>query len=157
MAVVQPPPKSATSFMQLVLDLLNELPGIVSDRVQLLTLELKRARRALGRIVLLAVAAALLALTAWFAFWAGLLIAALQLPYGWAWMLALILLINIGGAWFAVTRIRRLAAFLALPATLRRLTVAPAPRKPRPAPPHPAAARTEPTPEKPADGHRSPQ
>lgn len=155
MAVVQPPPKGGTSFMQLVLDLLNDLPGIVSDRVQLLTLELKRARRAFGHIVVLAVAAALLALTAWFAFWAGLLMAAMQFPYGWAWMLALILVLNIGGAWFAVARIRRLAAFLALPATLRRLTVAPAPRRPRPASPHPAAART--TPEKPADGHRSPQ
>jgi len=156
MAVVQPPPKSATSFLQLVFDLLNELPGIVSDRVQLLTLELKRARRAFGQIVVLGVAAALLALTAWFALWAGLMIGAMQFEYGWAWMLALILALNIGGAWFAVARIRRLAAFLALPATVRRLTVAPTPRKPRPAPPHPAATRTT-TPENPPDGHRSPQ
>lgn len=164
MAVVQPPPKAATSFLQTVFDLLNELPGIVSDRVQLLTLELRRARQALGRIVLLGVAAALLALTAWFALWIGLLIAAMQFEYGWAWMLALILILNVGGAWLAVARIRRLAAFLALPATVRRLTVAATPRKPRPAPPHPAAARPgptvapamPPTPEKPADGHRSP-
>ena len=155
MAVVQPPPKAAASFLQVLLDLLNELPGIVSDRVQLLTLELRRARQALARIVLLAVAAALLALTAWFALWVGLLIAAIRFEYGWAWMLALILIVNIGGAWFAVARIRRLALFLALPATVRRLTVAPPPRVPRPAPPHPAAAR--PNPEKTADGHRPPQ
>lgn len=155
MSVVQPPPKAAPSFLHVVLDLLNELPGIVSDRVQLLTLELRRARQALGRLVMLAVAAALLGLTAWFALWIGLLMAAMQFEYGWAWMLALILVLNVGGAWLAVLRIRRLAVFLALPATVRRLTVAPPPRVPRPAPPHPAAAR--PKPEKTADGHRSPQ
>lgn len=160
MSAVQPPPKAAASFLQVVLDLLNELPGIVSDRVQLLTLELRRARQALGRIVVLAVAAALLALTAWFALWIGLLMAAMQFEYGWAWMLALILVLNVGGAWFAVQRIRRLALFLALPATLRRLTVAPPPRVPRPAPPHPAAARPKPentTDGRTSDGQRAPQ
>lgn len=127
MAAAQPSPRGmkSASFLQLVLDLLQELPGLISDRVHLLTLELQRARQALGQMIALAVAAALLALTAWFVFWIGLTAAAVEAGLAWGWMLLLVLALNVGGAWAAVTRIRRLAGLLAFPATTRRLTIAP--------------------------------
>lgn len=120
------------SFLQVVFDLLRELPGIVSDRVHLLTLELQRARGALGQMIVLGVAAALLALTAWFALWVGLALAAVAAGLAWGWILLLILALNIGGAWAAVARIRKLAVLLTLPATVRRLTVAPPAARPAP-------------------------
>lgn len=155
MAVVRPPLTKPGSFLQIVFDLLQELPGLVSDRVQLLTLELRRARSAFGQIVALGVVAALLALTAWFALWIGLALAAVHAGLAWGWMLLLVLLINIGGAWAAVARMRHLAGYLALPATVRRLTVAPPAAVPMP---ESAAHASAPAATgKPADGHPPPQ
>lgn len=153
MAVVRPPLPKSDSLLQTVFDLLQELPGLVSDRVQLLTLELRRARSAFGQIVALGVVAALLALTAWFAFWIGLGLAAVHAGLAWGWMLLLVLLINIGGAWAAVARIRHLAGYLALPATVRRLTVAPAAVVPMPEREPSFAAAAPAASGNPADGH----
>lgn len=157
MAAIQPsaPGAKAESFLQLVFGLLQELPGIVSDRVHLLTLELQRARRALAQMIALSVAAALMALTAWFVFWIGLTAAAVEAGLAWGWMLLIVLAVNAGAAWFAVARVMKLATLLTLPATVRRLTVAPAPARPQAVParqpnvapnvapaPAPAAVRT---------------
>lgn len=129
MAATQPsaPGAKAESFLQLVFGLVKELPGLVSDRVHLLTLELQRARRTLAQMIALAVAAALMALTAWFALWIGVAAAAVEAGLPWGWALLLVLALNLGAAWFAIARVTRLAPLLALPATVRRLTVAPAP------------------------------
>lgn len=115
---------ASASLPQMVLALLRELPGLVSDRVELLSLELKRAGRALAQIVALVVAAAILGVTLWLVSW-GALIALLIVEWGWHWLPALMLVaaVNAGAVWFALQRVRTLAALLTLPATQRHLTL----------------------------------
>lgn len=122
------PPGGRLPLTQLLKSLLDDILGLISDRVHLVALELKRARMALAQLVGLLVGAAILAATAWFALW-GLLVAA-AVVYGLPWWgigLGAILL-NLLGGWLALRRVRALAEFLALPATFRRLTIAPAPQ-----------------------------
>ena len=111
------------SLLTNVKQLLRELPGLVSDRVHLLALELKRSGLALAQMVGLVVAAGVLLCTAWLALWAGIGIALVQAGLAWGWALLLILLLNLGAAWLAVKRALSLVRYLALPATLRRLTL----------------------------------
>lgn len=101
--------------------LARELPGLLGERLELLTLELQRARLALVQMLALIVAAALLGVTAWLALWgviAGLLI---ELGWHWAAALAAIMLLNVAAAWIALARVRALAPQLGLPATRRHL------------------------------------
>jgi len=49
----------------------QELPGLISDRVELLSLELRRAGITLAQVVVLVLAAAILAVTAWLVLWGG--------------------------------------------------------------------------------------
>lgn len=111
------------SLPGLLRDLVGELPGLVSDRVQLLSLEVSRAGQALAQIVALALAIALLVATAWIALWVGA--AALLLAWGLAlgWVVAVVLALNLAAAWWAAHRMRRLTPLLGLPASVRRLTV----------------------------------
>lgn len=108
----------------------QELPGLVSDRVDLLALELQRAGQALAQLVALLVAAAILGVTAWLALWAGITVGLVQLGLHWAVALALVLALNAGCALLALGRMRRLLPLLRLPATRRHLS-------PRPAAPNP--------------------
>lgn len=100
-----------------------ELPGLVSDRIELLALELQRAGRVLAQIVALVVAAALLAVTAWLALWLGVMGALIGIGLHWAAASLIVLVINLGTCWWAVARVRALAPLLQLPATRRHLTV----------------------------------
>ncbi len=118
------PPGSLLDTLQAVW---SDLPGLVSDRVQLLALELRRAGQALARIVMLIVATAILGVTAWVAFWGSVVGALASLGLHWAVALAAVCLVNLAGAVLAMARMRALAAWLQLPATLRHLTVHPAP------------------------------
>jgi hypothetical protein len=102
--------------------ILTELPGLVSDRVDLLTLELKRAGRALALMVVLLVACAILGVTAWLALWTGLGVGMVQLGLHWALSLLVVLVLNAGAAWLAFLRIRAMLPLLRLPATRRHLT-----------------------------------
>lgn len=114
-------------LLQSLQALLKDLPGLVSDRVELLSLELQRAGRALAQIVALVVAAAILAVTAWLLLWAGIvgvLVAAGLRP--WA-ALALALVLNLGACWLALRRLQALVPLLKLPATRRHLTISPSP------------------------------
>lgn len=118
------------SVLQMLRGLVADLPGLVSDRVHLLSLELRRAGLALGQMVALGIAAAVLGVTGWLALWVGLVAAALHfgMPWGWAW--AIVLALNLGGAFLIVKRVLALVHFLKLPATVRRLTVPPPPPVP---------------------------
>jgi hypothetical protein len=116
---------TSDSLLDNVKQLLRELPGLVSDRVHLLALELKRSGLALAQMVGLIVAAGVLLCTAWLALWAGIGLALIEAGLAWGWTLVLILLVNLGAAWLAVKRALALARYLALPATLRRLTLGP--------------------------------
>ena len=122
-----PPPEAApddevVSLPQAVGALFADLPGLLTDRVHLLALELRRASHALGQMVALGLLAAILVATAWLAFWVGLAAAFLALGVKWPWIVLLVLFINLSAAAWAVMRVKALAPLLALPATLRRLT-----------------------------------
>jgi len=53
----------------------QELPGLISDRVELLSLELRHAGITLAQVVVLVLAAAILAVTAWLVMWGGIVVA----------------------------------------------------------------------------------
>jgi hypothetical protein len=105
------------------MSLLHDVPRAVSDRVHLAALELRRARHAFLRMVVLAVVAAILAATAWLAFWAAIVVGLLALGIPWYGVAILVLLLNGLGAWFAIRAASALTDDLTLPATVRRLTV----------------------------------
>jgi hypothetical protein len=133
----QPP-----SLLHAAQALLGELPGLLSDRVKLLSLELRRAGIALAQLVGIAVAAAILLITAWLALWVGIAGALMTLGLDWGWALLVVIAINVGAAFAAVQYARRLLGLLTLPATVRRLTVQthePPPMAPLHEP-HPTAA-----------------
>lgn len=131
MAVVQPPASGTTTAppWQVLGDLLHELPGLVSDRVHLLSLEIKRAGIATAHIVALTLGAAILLATAWLALWAGVIVGLMQNGVHWAWVFGGVLLVNGGAAAWTLLRVKQLAPLLGLPATLRHLTLA---REPAP-------------------------
>lgn len=120
------------SLIQVAMSLWRELPGLVSDRVELLSLELRRAGIALAQIVVLIVAAAILGVTAWLVLWGSIVVmlTALGLHLGWALLAAL--LFNLLAAAVAVMRVRTLLPRLQLPATRRHLVLSPSPRPTRP-------------------------
>ncbi|MEO6276498.1 phage holin family protein [Roseateles sp.] len=116
------------SLLQQLKGLARELPGLVSDRVELLALELQRATQALFHIVALVVAIAILGVTVWLALWAALI--SLLMQAGLPLLAALLLTIGINGLVIAVAvaRMHKLMPRLALSATQRHLTVPPDPR-----------------------------
>jgi len=120
-----PPREQPPGLLAALCGLVSELPGLVSDRVHLLSLELKRASRALAQMLALVVAAAVLSVTAWFALWAALAAAAIEAGVPWGWVAASVLAFNVGVAALAVRLALKQARLLTLPATVRSLTVAP--------------------------------
>ena len=116
------PPDGFGSLPQAIGALFADLPGLLTDRVRLLSLELKRASNALGQMVALGLLAAILAATAWIALWVGLAAALLAVGLAWPWVVLLVLFVNLSAAIWAALRVKALAPLLALPATLRRLT-----------------------------------
>ena len=115
-------PDEAVSLPKAVGALFADLPGLLTDRVRLLSLELRRASIALGEMVALGLLAAILIATAWIALWVGLAAAFLAVGLAWPWIVLLVLFVNLSAAAWAVMRVKALAPLLALPATLRRLT-----------------------------------
>lgn len=99
----------------------GELPGLFSDRLDLLTLELQRSARALAQIVVLLVALSILGVTVWLALWVGIGIGLVELGLHWALSMAVVLALNAGVALLAFVRMRGLLPLLRLPATRRHL------------------------------------
>lgn len=124
------------SLPQLLLSLLRELPMLVSDRFELLSLDLRRASSALGQIIGLVVVLAILGVTAWLLIWAGVLVLLVMIGLPREAALLLGILINLLGIWFAIARIRGLVPKLLLSSIRRHLTLTPMP----PMPPTPPAA-----------------
>ena len=115
-------PDEVVSLPKAVGALFADLPGLLTDRVHLLSLELRRASNALGQMVALGLLAAILFATAWLTLWVGLAAAFLAVGLAWPWIVLLVLFINLSAAVWALMRVKALAPLLALPATLRRLT-----------------------------------
>src|SRR5471032_329305 len=120
-------PDEVVSLPKAVSALFADLPGLLTDRVHLLSLELQRASNALAQMVALGVLAAILFATAWITLWVGLAAAFLAVGLAWPWIVLLVLFVNLSAAGWAVMRVKALAPLLALPATLRRLTDTDAP------------------------------
>lgn len=119
------------SLLRTLASLGRELPGLVSDRVDLLALELTRMGRALSQLALMLIAVAVLSVTAWLVLWGAIVMGllALGVPLGWA--LLVILLVNLGSVALLLARMRSLLPHLKLPATRRHLTLSPS-AQPRP-------------------------
>ena len=135
-------PAAAPSWLGTLNELWKELPGLLNDRIELLSLELHRAGAALAKIVVLIVAAAILGVTAWLVLWAGLVMGLVGLGLHPAVALGVALLVNLAAAAWAVVRARSLLPLLRLPATRRHLMITPAPlRRPAEADEHPEPQR----------------
>lgn len=102
-------------------DLIAAMPGLVSDRLELLALELQRASRGMVQALALVLAAAILGATAWLALCVGAGLAVVELGLQWPMALLLVVLVNVMLAWAALARVRRLLGRLGLPATRRHL------------------------------------
>lgn len=100
----------------------RELPGLVTDRVELLSLELQRAGAALVQAAMLVVAATVLGVTVWLLAWAAAISAMVDAGLSMALALALVLVVNAAAAWWAIARARSLLARVPLVATFRHLT-----------------------------------
>lgn len=131
-AAATPPtqPDSPLQIAHVLLSLLRELPKLVSDRVELLSLDLQRAGLALGQIIGLIVAVAILGVTAWLLIWAGVLLALVMvgLPRWGALLVAVA--INGLALWWAVAQIRSRVPKLLLATFRRHLSLAPLPDAP---------------------------
>ena len=115
-------PDEVESLPRAIGALFADLPGLLTDRVRLLSLELQRASNALGQMMALGLLAAILFATAWITLWIGLAEAFLAVGLKWPWIVLLVLFVNLSAAIWAVLRVKALAPLLALPATLRRLS-----------------------------------
>jgi uncharacterized membrane protein YqjE len=115
--------RGAESLIDLVRGVLQDLPGLIGDRVELFSLELNRAGIALVKVLALTVVATILGVTAWLAVWS--IGVALLMAAGWHWAAAngLAALINLAAAAWAVRRVRKLMKALSLPATRQHLSV----------------------------------
>jgi hypothetical protein len=121
-----PPPESRTedeppSLFQAIGALLRDLPGLLTDRVRLLSLELQRATTALGQMAVLALVVAILCATAWLALWIGIVTVLVKSGLGLAVACTVVIVINLAGAAWAAMRLKALMPLLALPRTLRSL------------------------------------
>jgi uncharacterized membrane protein YqjE len=121
-ADAHPEDDEAMSLPKAAAALLHDLPGLLADRIHLLSLELRRASTALAQMVVLGLLAAILCATAWIALWVGITAALIQAGLDWPWACSLVVFLNLAAAGWAGMRARALAPLLALPATLRRLS-----------------------------------
>lgn len=104
--------------------LLQEGAAAISARVNLLALELRRARDVLPKIIALLVLAAVVALTGWFALWVAIALLLVQVAeWSPVWTMVLVTVANVGVAGVLAWRAVALVPLLALPATLHHLTV----------------------------------
>lgn len=122
------PQEAPRSLGALFSGLLGELPGLISDRVELLSLELERAGLALLHVTCLGLALTVLGLGGWLLLWVLVTTTLVVAGLHWAAALLVALLAHLLLAWWVVRRIQRLLPALRLPATRRRLMFkAPAP------------------------------
>ena len=122
---------SAPSWTHTLGEIWTALPGLLNDRIELLSLELQRAAAALAQTVLLIVVSGILGVTSWLLLWAVIVGALVDAGWHSALALSLAMGINLGAAAWTALRARRLLPLLRLPATRRHLMIKPA-SAPRP-------------------------
>ena len=94
----------------------------LKDRVELLVLELRRARGAVSSLLVLAAVALVLALGTWLLLVAAAVMGLIALDFSWVAALGLLALVHAIGLAVAALRMRRLAQVVGLPGTRRHLT-----------------------------------
>ncbi len=100
----------------------RELPGLLSDRVELLGLELRKAGADLLQTVLLLMAAAILGMTAWLGLWAGVVVALWSMGLHLMWALFAVMAINLLAAVALLLTARGITRRPHLAATRRHMT-----------------------------------
>lgn len=108
-------------WLQSLQNLLAALPGLISDRLELLALELHLAGRGIVQIAMLMLTAAILGASAWLALCVGMALAMVALEMPWPAALLSVLLINLLLGWAALARARYLLVNIGLPVTRRHL------------------------------------
>lgn len=116
-----PPPPRPEPLLQSLKALWRDLPGLLSDRIDLLSLELHRAGLAVVRVLVYGVAIAILGMTAWLLLWTVIVAVLVNLGLPPVVALVVAIALNLGAAAYAVVRIRRLLPVIRLPATRRHL------------------------------------
>ncbi|MBA4263955.1 MAG: hypothetical protein C0453_02640 [Comamonadaceae bacterium] len=106
--------------------ILRELPGLLSDRIELLSVELHRAGLALLHVVMLGMAVAVIGMTAWFMLWVLFIAGLAMLGLHWITALLIGLIVQLALLVWVVHRVKALLPLLQLPATRRRLMFSPA-------------------------------
>jgi hypothetical protein len=129
-------------------ELWRELPGLVTDRVDLLALELQRAGVAMVKLAILVVAATVLSVTVWLLAWATAITAMVDAGLPVVLALALMLVVNAAAVWWAWVQAQALLKRVNLSATFRHLTSS---NQDRPAAP-PAGANSTHSQSQPVDG-----
>lgn len=122
----------------------RELPGLLSDRIELLSTELQRAGLALLHIVVLGMALSVLGITVWVMLWVLAVAGLAVLGLHWMAALSIGLAVQLALLAWAVHRVKALLPLLRLPATRRRLMFTPRESAVKAAPPSDHAPRTAP-------------
>ncbi len=115
------PGETPESLMDTLRSLWHDIPRLLSDRVELFSLELHRAGLALLQIVVLGIGLAVVAITAWLILWSLIITGLTLVGLHWMGAFALALAVHVViGAWL-VLRAKTLLPMLRLPATRRHL------------------------------------
>lgn len=110
--------RSAASTFQ---SLFDAIPRLISDQVTLLSLEMRRALRAVAIIAGLVIGAAVAFATAWTALWLGVASALIEAGVAGATVAIAVVLFNLALAGVLIFWARAQAHFIGLPATVRCL------------------------------------
>lgn len=115
------PPRGVAALVDTVQGLFQELPGVVSDRVQLLSLEVRQASGAIAMVVVMAVIALIGGATAWLAFWVAVGLAIASFGLHWGWAVGAVFALNLLIVVIALLMAKSRASGIGLPATMRHL------------------------------------
>ena len=132
--------RARQSLLESVRAVVRDLPGLVGDRVDLLSLELQRAGVALASMVAWLVVGAIVGATSWLALCAAVTLLLIQQGLPGAAVLLGVTVVNLLIAWWAVHKVRALAPLLKLPATRRQLRFGSNANQTQDAPAEPAVA-----------------
>jgi len=124
---LSPPALSSPSVFTEVTALWHELRQLAHDQLGLAALETRQAGISLATMLGLAIAAAVLLVTAWLTLIAGGVLWMLESDVAWPWAILATLILNVAGAVLLIMVIRQKSRDLLFSATRRRLHAPPTP------------------------------
>ena len=102
----------SASVLQLGKQLLQDIGSMLGDRFELLAVEIDLAVAALLRSLLLLVALAVVALTAWLLFWSLLMAGLIALEFSWVGAVGLAFVVQLGLIVWIALSLRRLSTLM---------------------------------------------